>query len=401
MVGFSTYITFSLVKRYIMNYKKTFHHSRAKELLSYLAIASFLLTSCKAFAVERHRPSTLSLAFYVFKDDNDNYYFTLRDSRLFVYNHDGNFHHYEEVNSKIRGEKGFNPYGATANSNHLFISEYSTYSNSNITKIEVFDKTLALINSFVLDQTISGVLHMECSEKYLYFVSRVQKSNTYSLFRLDYFNNEITELLANAEKDTSYVDEDIHLFFYSPYIFEKHSVKTKMIQVKEKSKTRIFTDTVELLFSKSGLEVTNQGSVSSFAFDYDINNFYPSFLINDRVLFAGYNYKADSKCLAKDYDVSCICGLRESYLFSFDLTTNNLSLLGEYPNGTYLIDYDLTTVAYYRDGGLYINDQLRQDCTKITAGELERFNIFDASYNDTMTKEQYYLCFHDNVFFGF
>ena len=355
--------------------------------------------------VERHRPTIISNASFLFKDVNgDNYFSIPQFPGIYKYNlaYVDRPLYYENIYYSLRGESRFNPDELTSNSKYLIISENSVYKDNNYSKIEIFDNKMSLFTSFSMNPG-NWVKHMECTDSFLYFTVSNSEDNTYSLKRFSFLNKDIVTLLENIEGINSYIDEDVHLFFYGdkiPFYFGKYSEKTIVHQSGKENELRIFTDKIELHYLSHKIEIINDGTIFSLDFDYDFNEFYyPSYLIDNKLLFACYKYRPDSKCLAKGYSTRCICGIKESYLFSFDVSNNKLSLINTFSDGTYLIDYDLSKVVYYYNGGLYINDSLYQECENIKPGENEKIDAFN-EYKDYQSHKHFYLSYNNGLFYG-
>ena len=166
-----------------------------------------LLTSCNAFTVKRHRPTTLSRAHFVFEDNEGNCYFTIRSSELYVYDQNCNsaYHHYDYASSKIKFEKGFNKKCVTANESYLFCAMYSTNYNDNRTIIEIFDKSLSL----AYDKPFIGINHLNAhlaanfidtdleSRWNVFYILEVQHYLVYFFFGIFFFRFELYKYIGN------------------------------------------------------------------------------------------------------------------------------------------------------------------------------------------------------------
>ena len=372
--------------------------------LMFISVLCFA-TSCSLFLVERHRPTIVSNASFLFEDANGNCYFSIPQfPGIYKYNLNVTDRplYYENAYLSLRSESRFNPDELASNSKFLIISENSVFEENNYSKIEIFDKKMSLITSFSMNPGI-WAKHMECTNDYLYFTASNLEDNTYSLKRYSFAKKDMITLLESIEGIRFYIDEDVHLFFYGdkiPFYFGKYSEKTIVHQSSQKDEQRLFTDDLDFHYSSHSIEINNNGTYLKLPFDYDFDEFYyPSYLINNKLLFACYRYQPDSKCLAKGYSTRCICGIKESHLFSFDILTNELSLIKTFKDGTYLIDYDLSNVAYYYNGGLYTNDNLVQECERIQTGESERISAFN-EYRDNQSEKHYYLSYCNGQFYG-
>ena len=96
---------------------------------------------------------------------------------------------------------------------------------------------------------------------------------------------------------------------------------------------------------------------------------------------------------------NCFCGFKKSYLYIYDLKTNELTLIKEFGNRTFLIDYDLDGAKYYYNGCLYVNDALYRECEKIESYELEEIGAFD-SFGVSDARLNYYISYYNGEFYG-
>ena len=407
--GFLTSLDFGGIKmkrlffRRIKNFQKS---------ILLLICFSTLLSACSLFTIECHHPTILTNSFFLFEDLSGNSYFSIpQHSGVFKHSlnaRENYLPYYEDVYSNIVGEGHCNLVGMTSNASFLILNEKSSLKDSNHSRIEIFDKSLSLYYSFTTNPSI-WITDIECTENYLYFTVYYPENSYYSLERCRFIDKETTVLLENVLESTNYIDDDASLTLnvnngQITFVSEKNSKKTKMIVDENNHSIYSLSRNLELTISESKvLTVNNNGCISSFPFDYDVNMLYGQpYIIEDNVLFACYEYKPDSNCLIKDYTIypsTCICGLKKSYLFSLDAAKNTLSLIKDYPNGAFLIDYDLNGAMYYYNGKLILYDQLSRECEVISPGKIDKFNVFN-EYRPSQAHKTYFLSFNNNTFFG-
>lgn len=203
-----------------------------------------------------------------------------------------------------------------------------------------------------------------CSNAYLYICIENKEDGVVNLLRYDCENDNLVVAEDNIQENSAYEDDDIHLFFatYNFGVYKrfigKYLEKTRLIG----SYDTFFTDRIKLDLTSENICIKCNEINYEFRNEYSFTDLYKKvYLIDNQLLFATYRNVNNSFC-ASDDSWHCICGLRESYLYKFDLLTNTLSLIKQFDSGTFLVDYDLENVQYYYNGGLYINDNLHRNC---------------------------------------
>lgn len=378
-----------------------------------LLLTSFLtcMSSCNLFMVEKHRAIRFGTADFLFCDtEGQNYFFldSLRNDRLLYCNDNsinywGNYH-YRQNNFYIENGNSnrFSPNNVTVNPDYVIICGWDFTSNSG-NKILFFDKSLSFQKAFYYDSS-SIVEEMICTEKSLYSVVKKRDIGLTELHRLNLATFEDDLLLSDMRKTNHYIDEDFTLFYNSEEIdnLGYYCNKTMLLEKYDKSiKDQVyFTDRTELFIDKDSLCIVNDGKTINIENVFGISKLYRKAYIQDnKLIFAGLNYQPNKECFTYEENtvLPCLCGLKESFLFYFDLGTNKLFLLNEYPDGTFLIDYDLETTQYYYDGGLYVDNSFIRSCEKAKIGPLEKFY---GSYKPEYDLRRHYLCFHEGEFYG-
>ena len=157
------------------------------------------------------------------------------------------------------------------------------------------------------------------------------------------------------------------------------------------------TDIIDLSLSKDSknIIVNNEENERTFETNFSSKgsaySFYQrAFLINNKLVFAICKRSSEKQ---RTCHSSCVCSLEESYLFEYDLSSNELSLIKQFDPGTFLIDYDLTGYKYYYNAGLYINDIFIRECEDVYPEYVEHYS------GDTWPKF-YYPSYYNGEFYG-
>ena len=368
--------------------------------LAFLIPLSISITGCGYKYV--HIPYCLNQAMVLFEDESSNLYFDCESNgtnNLCKYNYDDIRDNCDGIRFNVDNRE-FHFDTAVSNSNYLF-ANVTAPDRSLDTAVIVFDKSFSVFKTLLFKgYNDEIVFDLACSEHYLYLVIGNSLNNGFcSLIRYDYLLDTRTLLVDKIEKFGSYSDEDISLFFG---ILEKQPRKCVM---KYSSKTRLlclngtyYTDKLKLNLSGSYFVINSKGKEYKFKKENQTNSIYKKvFLIDDKLLFATYKDVWNPQCGSENNTFGeCICGMRESCLYSFDTTTNDFSLLGSYESGTFLIDYDLDECRYYYNGGLYINGSLVRNCKKIENNQLIKMDADEKVY----TNPDYYVSYYNGEVHG-
>lgn len=368
---------------------------------------SFSLSACSFFTIEQHRPVLFYNVDFLFSDTNGDSYAMTGLNHLLLHDPSANnelyYYHYRE--KRLDGEKdskNLTSYKSiTTNSASIIACEHYL-DNGFINKIEVFDTSLTQIKEHCLD---SGTfIHDAVStDKNVYLLISCNNNVNNKLLRvnLNTFKEDI--LIDDASSIQHYADDDVYVFFDDLNI-EMYSNKTKLLVGWDSKNNRSyhFTDKYKLYISDQAIFVEHNNFKNKIIFSNQIEQLYhKAFIIDDKLIFSGLHYDPDKKCTTygSKNSIPCICGLKESYLFVYDLKLNELVSTTEFKAGTYLIDYDLESAKYYYNGGLYIGDRLVRECEKVEVGEPEIFNRFE-NFREEWDKRHYHLCYNDGEFFG-
>ena len=378
-----------------------------------ISIACQLLCCCKLLTIEKHRSVLFDNADYLFCDNNNQNYFLIGSQvAMALIFHDDTadgtaYYHYRPA-SFYSNSNSFSPHDITTNSNYVIVCGWDFSLNSG-GKVMFFDKSLVLQKTYFYDSN-DNVLNIVCNDTYLYLAIKNLDTQITKLHRLDVETFEDIVLLNDMSHSSSFTDGDFELFYDSNSIGSAYGVfgykcnRTKMLRMYDENINGkiLFTDENKLFLDKGIINVENKGDVHKIDNLPIFNQLYPkAYICGDKMVFAGLNYQPDKTCFSYGHQdaIPCLCGLKESYLFVYDLNANVLSSIKIYPEGTFLIDYDSSDVRYYYDGGLFINDSLVRECEKATIGPLERFSRLE-DYNSIRDQRHYYLCFNENSFYG-
>ena len=368
---------------------------------------SISLTSCGFLTIERHRPVMFYDAEYLFTDTNGDTYVMIGLNHLLKHNPEikNDLYYYRYCETRLDGEKdskNIDSYKSIMTNHDSIIACEHYLDNGFVDKIEIFDKTLKLKKThFLKDGTL--ICDAVSTDNYIYLLVLQETRGKKQLLRVDLNTFEEDVLINNVSNYQFYLDDDVHLFYDDSNI-ERYSDKTKLLLGwdKENGRSYFFTDKYKLYLSNQMIRVENDGSAFDFSFSNPIEQLYnKAFIINEKLLFAGLHYKPDESCITNDYNEStpCVCGLKESFLFVYDLKLNELVSTQEFKSGTYLIDFDLESAKYYYDGGLYVGDSLIRKCENVKKGETIKLNRLE-NYREEWDKRHYHLCYNNGEFYG-
>ena len=354
---------------------------------------SLVLSSCTKYGY-KHEPYYLNQANVLFEGSNGELYFKEGSGTVSLCKYDFEEKDHTKAIHFYNGEEKYYFKLGESNSNYLFA--YLTPSKVELPPlIKVLDKSFEVINTISFTNT-EQIIGLACSERSVYIYKKDSNTNTYSLIKNEFTTNSSSILIDNTTGLSNYQDDDISLFFreYNNHkYFGKYDKKTSLIY---DYSNHLFTDKLFLKLSYDSIVISNCGTDYVFKKEHDFNSFYErSFIHDNNLFFATYLYLKNPDCgtLSK----KCFCGVKESYLFRFDITNNKLFEIGSFKAGSFLIDYDSSSAKYYYDGGLYVNDELIKECETIQAGSLIKIGPFDTirSY-----KLDYYLSFYNGQFYG-
>ena len=357
---------------------------------------AFLMCSCWLIPTYHHRPHYLYQTDVIFED--------YKGDKLFYHNY-GYLNVYSNTDPDynkgkyIEGTNDGNYKKAVANSNYLIVLlQYINKPNTHY--LMVFDKSYNVIQTINFGER-EFVHDIACTKNYIYVFIEDLGLKKSSLLRYGFNSDSVLVLVDDLGSTKTYQDDDIRIFFIEPVpsrplydIFKYDVGRTRLCYFEE---WHFKSDKIDLYLSNNGknLIIVNEGeeNVSRTGLS-GINSLFfyeKAYLINEQLVFAVYRQSSTRQCAYSSGQL-CICSLLESYLYKYDLVSNELSLVKEFEKGTFLIDYDLDGYKYYKDGGLYINDVLFRECE----------NIYP-EYVEHLTNEEkmfYYFSYYNGEFYG-
>ena len=352
----------------------------------------FSLSSCNVFSINRHKPLIVHGVNSIFKDNNGNVYY----DDLFVSdtvhrfnvtsNENHEFFEYCDANGEI-----WKSLAAAANASYFFVATKSSSSMM----IKVFDKN---IKEIVMVPINNGrVLDMTCKDETVYWIHffTEESNRRYSLLSYNLLTGEKNVLIDSMEGNGSCYDGDTCIFYSDTYEIGIVTSKTKLIH----ATSFLLTNTIQLKFDEKTIIIKKASTEHIFKTNFDFNGAYRNaYLIDNKLVFATKKFEKNKECSFQNNN-DCICKMQESFLFSFDVVTNELSLIKEYDPGTILLDYDLDGAQYYCDGKLYINDVFYRDCNHLKPGEIKKIGYFDY-YRYSDDDLHTFISFFDGEFYG-
>lgn len=358
----------------------------------------FMCCSCILLSDWHHMSHFLYQADVIFEDNKSNKVFCDESSSYpMVYAVDDPDYQKGLYINKNTGPTNYER--VVANSKYI-ITTLSRPEAPNYYFIMVFDKSYNPIKTINFEDD-EEVLDIACTEGSLYIYLKNVGAEEFSLFRYDFDLDLVSILIDRAPKAKSYEDDDVRLFFIDYWYYSR-------ICKYEDTKTRLYkwdghfkTDKIDLSIFRNGKNIVVENENKAHTLDPGLNlasNRYASncyfyskaYLFGNQLVFAIYKKSAIKQCASGPQ--LCICSLQESYLYKYDLSSNELSLVKEFEKGTFLIDYDLDGYKYYRDGGLYINDVLFRECENIYPEYVEHLTNEEKMY--------YYFSYYNGEFYG-
>ena len=337
----------------------------------------------------------------LFMDNYKNYYFQVDFFTIFKSDESSLDTSYRYKYSKVSLSSDSEKYDVrrtTSNNEYFFVAEM-THDSEALWRILIIDKKFDLNKSIYLNVQ-SRIIGFECTDKYLYWVQENKINLERSLIRYDLEQDIQETLCEDVSGISNFNDGDTSLFIYKGYI-RKRSEKTLLYSDLDLDRDILFYKDITISRSKKILSITTDSYQKDYDYSLIFNRLSSGYLINDKLVFSAFKYEQDKDCLTHrmNMDIFCICGIKETYLFEFDLKTGELYLKKTLNSGSFLIDFDLENIQYYYDGGLYVNDICVQKCRKIAVGETISVG-WNYRYENSDNECIYYLAYYDGRFFG-
>ena len=347
----------------------------------------------------RHRPYLINQTEVLFCDSSGDAYFSLvgRDD-LRKYNNAFK-NHYESVRFFDEDGSSLNQTQVVSNSDYVFAGlEHAGPNTYGV--IQMMNKSFELIKTLRFNSGFI-VRGLACTDYYLYYVLKNIVTGTYSLHKLTISNDNDLLLEDNLENMNSFEDEDIRMFFSDLFYIQIASQRTILIcRSDNKNGYSYLTDGLRKLFIfKGNLHIDSFDKQLSFKTKGEYNCLYDkAVVIENHLLFATYRNIQNDRCgSSSNLNGNCICGMKKSFLFDFNLITNSLSMIKVFKEGTFLIDYDLNNYSYYYQGGLFTNGTIVAQCELVKAGKEELISQF-AHFNEL--EKNYYISYYNECFYG-
>ena len=337
-------------------------------------ILYFLLFFGSMWPYHIHRPAVLSQTADVFEDADGNVY--CYQSRS-IYKYDS-----LDVTKQPQRMKFFDENGESLGSNSMSRDDNYFYvdlddghrgGHTNFS-IQIFDKHFNLVDSITFQDEMytSGMCAVNGN---VYYVLRDTENNDDRTLYCYSVDSKDTRTIRNGiEIDTRVIDDGHEIYYDRNHNLKTITTETKLNYWWDKELDNshlFFEDTFDLYFDNQSIYLTINGEKYAFDKDKNFDKFCSkATLIDNKVIFATYDYIENKEC-GNYSDYYCICNQGKSFLYVLDLDTKELNLMGEYEEGTFLIDYDLDGAKYYYDGGLYINNVFHRECEKIEPGPIE------------------------------
>ena len=356
-----------------------------------------------------HRQAVLEQTHDVFKDENGTVYF-VRNDCLYRFD-EGDNKKRVFVDAKDENGDHLNKRGVIRDNNYFyyFLDDGNRGGQVNY-RINVYDKGFNLTNTIILPDDLYVYGKCTADGKVYYLLSEPnQWTEGYKekiegkkfLYRYDPTTQENILLMEDVKKSTAIDDNGIKIYCNRSYHLQVVSEKASLDSWSEDSgkSHKYFADVIDIWFDNNNIYAKIGEEDYSFKKDNQFNKFCSkAFLIDNKVVFATYNYIKNKDCGSLD-GYYCICKQGKAFLYQLDLNTKELTLTNEYEAGTFLIDYDLEGAKYYYDGGLYINNVFYRGCEKIEPGPIET-KRGEGYFRDGEHKLDYYVSYLDGEFYG-
>ena len=311
-----------------------------------------------------HRPALLYQTESVFSDSLGNVYFMGTPVTGMYKYLDTSQNKYERVFNDF--DDGFCK-TAVANDDYIFVllTTQGQYSKDSIV---VLNKSLERIKQFIL---IDGGNVIDIAEKNncLYYAIFDYNNNQKNIVlkRVDPFTEKHEFLAESNDNKVVYREDDVVVSACGANPVPGHCIRFS-------SDKRVFyngwVDGFNYTVNGESMVFELNGVTFNVNLSFPYDRFYEKkCLLNDSFVFATMEYQKDKHCGSSNG--ICTCGIGKSYLYSFDFSTKSLTMIKEFKKGTFLIDYGFDDIAYYYEGGFYVNDVFAQTCEIIKEGELE------------------------------
>ena len=302
------------------------------------------------------------------------------------------------------GTRHYNYIASTANLEYICVGLSLSYGyDSPKYLLKVFDKDFREIAVTFFDNGFSLVF-IACNDEHVYGILNNRATKQNILFKYDFALSTKTILHEAVETNMVFNDGENNIYVGKDYSIVIGENKTQLFDDISDKKVRYLAG-LEVSLFENRFDIAFNGNLLSFKANNKSNYFYKkAFLSEDKILFATFRYVKQNDCgfdyLSRYGTKVCVCGLKESCLYSYNLITEHLDLIRKFKSGTFLIDYDFNNVEYYYDGNLYINDDIFGPCLKVKPYEYSRL-LVHTSFHEEDASIYLRPSFYDGKFYGF
>ena len=365
-----------------------------------LVLITLVLTAVGLFSFYnfKHYPFLLHQTEVQFTDSNNGVYFCLTGNDL-IKKYDDNADNYYTNVLLTDEDKSANVVQLAADSDFIYAALELAGS---ITKgmIKKYDKSFNEIRTVHFGDNVS-IRGIACNNESVYCCVYALETNKFSLFKYD---KELTNriVLSDSLNDSeAFKDDETYLFFSDTHSIQIERSKTVLVERHNLPgyQNCLTNGKVHLFLTDKSINVKENNNQTSFNNKMLFNALYSKAVINNgHLIFATYKNEKNPKCGSfRNLKGGCICGMKESYLFDYNLITKTISLTKKFKSGTFLIDYDVDDVKYYFNGNLFINDAPIKTCKRVDTKIEKWVNLFDDSLQPLIN---YYPSFYDGAFYG-
>lgn len=355
-------------------------------------IFSFLIFG--DYKYEFHESCSVEQTRIFFVDNDGNSYF---ESEKTLYRFTNN-RSYESCEDLCKTESGDLYYwkAFSSNGDYLFILLSDLQINDNV--LYVYNKDMSLVSIKHYPLVNMRVLDMEEYEGVLYIIFENFTTKNTCLFYLKPFETRYGVIKEDLNENEVIIENNVRIFLKATghnanrWVADTIRIlkdKTRLIYV---SKKEMILEKYKIGLDDENLRISIEDDIYIFPFSKKRKRLYElGYLDNNKLIFALYDHYSSNNCL----NGYCICQYEKSFLYSFDINSHELEVIKSFKDRTFLIDYDLESVCYYSDCGVYLNDSLVRECEEIKEGEM-----YKASEIEIRTKYHYFMSYYNGEVYG-
>lgn len=349
-----------------------------------------------------HYPAYLRQCTFAFKDNKSNVYF--KDWRLRMFRSQGvapgSYSDNFENISFYHDKEELSIEDVEYNDEMVFVTGFVSLPGPKIDYyIQVYNHDFLLIEELELHEI--AVIDLALSEDAI-FASVVQKGKEESadVFAWDINDYSSIDKILGVQKNSV-----INLSGHNLYLNSKYKIMVmdgdKKMLLSSYTEMRVLHKTCfefDAYINDDNELVVNGNrllDVKKIPLDEMYSNAY---LLNDKVVFAAFRRLNNDNCGADPNHSTCLCRYGKSYLFEYDLQEKSLSIIRDFAEYTFLINYDFNEIEYYYEGAIYINELPIKNCLKIEPGEVKKSH--SRYYGLSVYKYLFYISYYNENFYG-